>query len=54
MSIRTPGFGGHAIDPEDVATVTAVFDASYFPATYGSSWCGEYEHGAAGVWRAPC
>lgn len=43
IAIRTPGFGGHVIDPEDVASCSTIHETSFFPATFGTEWCGEFE-----------
>lgn len=46
MAIRSPGFGGNVIDPEDVANCSTVSKASLFPATFGNEWCGEFQESA--------
>jgi hypothetical protein len=43
IAIRTPGFGGNVVDPEDVASSSTVSNASMFPATYATEWCGRFE-----------
>lgn len=43
MAIRQPGFGGHVYDREDVASAAHVDDATMFPATFGTNWCGDFE-----------
>ncbi|HEX2594783.1 MAG TPA: hypothetical protein VHL34_24985 [Rhizomicrobium sp.] len=42
MVIERPKFGGRNYDPEDVVTVSAVSDASIFPATWHDEFCGEF------------
>jgi hypothetical protein len=41
VSIHLPRFG-QLIDPEDVAGVIEVAEATLFPATFNDRWCGEY------------
>lgn len=43
MAIHQPGFGGHVYDREDVASAMHIDDATLFPATFGTNWCGEFE-----------
>lgn len=43
MAIQQPGFGGNVVDREDVASAAVVDYATMFPATFGGSWCGEYQ-----------
>lgn len=43
MAIRQPGFGGNFIDREDVANAMEVENATMFPATFGTNWCGQYQ-----------
>ena len=42
IAIATPTFGGHVVDPEDVASAIPVSAASLFPATFGTEWCGRF------------
>lgn len=43
MAIHQPGFGGHVIDADQVANVHAGSNATLFPATFGTNWCGRFE-----------
>jgi hypothetical protein len=43
MIIDRPRFGGHNYDPESVATVGNVHNSSLFPATWQTTWCGQFE-----------
>lgn len=43
IAIRTPGFGGNVVDPEDVAGASTVHSTSLHPATYRTHWCGRYQ-----------
>lgn len=45
MVIPRPRFGGdlETYDPDRVATVENVADASLFPATFYDRWCGRWE-----------
>ena len=43
MAIHQPGFGGHVFDPEDVASAMHVENATLYPATFGTGWCGRFE-----------
>lgn len=47
QSIPAVGFGGNNFDPEDVATVTNVYNSVLYPASHGTEWCGEFEGVAA-------
>ena len=42
MTIPPLGNREDNYDPEDVATVARVHNATISPATYGIGWCGEY------------
>lgn len=52
MVIDHPRFGGKNYDPEDVASASHVHDATLFPATFGTNWCGRFERPHAEI--APC
>ncbi len=41
LAIPGPTFGNQ-VDPDDVATIDNVADASLFPATWRGKWCGEF------------
>lgn len=43
MTIPHLGNSKDNYDPENVATAVNVHNATIFPATYGTGWCGEYQ-----------
>jgi hypothetical protein len=53
MAIPVVGFGGNVVDPEDVATVTSVHNATLRPATFYTDWCGEFDSGETQL-MSPC
>ena len=50
VTIGFPPFGKQH-DPEEIATVVNVADASLFPATFLDNWCGRFEALAVGEGR---
>lgn len=42
MHIQPPRYGDQ-VEPEEALKISSAYDATAFPGTYGTEWCGEYQ-----------